>query len=253
MVQGWAIAAFWLRCCESKLSTWTGNWIQWQGSNKLSLQTPQRFFRHYEMNYAEIAQAVVALMAIPEPWVLSIDRTEWQLEIAPSTFWGGAWRGCFPSSMVSTRQTGNSIVLNAWVVQPIPRAFWGSEKLPASQLTEFVGKDWFCYLLSKPLTLFGFAARIISNDGRQSLKVGVVFADLQPGQTKILRHQRCLWGYWLYIAALLRWRFSLVVATTAPTSAITDYAKRWNWDGFRHFKLVVLFGIYSSKRPWAFE
>ena len=27
---------------------------------------------------AEIAQAVVALMAIPEPWVLSIDRTEWQ-------------------------------------------------------------------------------------------------------------------------------------------------------------------------------
>jgi len=44
------------------------------------------FFRHYEMNYAEIAQAVVALMAIPEPWVLSIDRTEWQFEIAPSTF-----------------------------------------------------------------------------------------------------------------------------------------------------------------------
>ena len=38
----------------------------------------QRFFRHYEMNYAEIAQAVVGLMAIPEPWVLSIDRTEWQ-------------------------------------------------------------------------------------------------------------------------------------------------------------------------------
>ena len=38
----------------------------------------QRFFRHYEMNYAEIAQAIVGLMAIPEPWVLSIDRTEWQ-------------------------------------------------------------------------------------------------------------------------------------------------------------------------------
>lgn len=31
-----------------------------------------------EMNYAEIAQAVVTLMAIPEPWVLSIDCTEWQ-------------------------------------------------------------------------------------------------------------------------------------------------------------------------------
>lgn len=40
----------------------------------------QRFFRHYEMDYAEIARTVVALMAIPEPWVLSIDRTEWQEE-----------------------------------------------------------------------------------------------------------------------------------------------------------------------------
>jgi hypothetical protein len=38
----------------------------------------QQFFRCYEMDCAEIAQAVVALMAIPEPWVLSLDRTEWQ-------------------------------------------------------------------------------------------------------------------------------------------------------------------------------
>jgi hypothetical protein len=38
----------------------------------------QRFFRHYELDYTQIAHAVVALMAIPEPWVLSIDRTEWQ-------------------------------------------------------------------------------------------------------------------------------------------------------------------------------
>jgi hypothetical protein len=37
----------------------------------------QRFFRHYEVDYAEIAETVVALMSIPEPWVLSIDRTEW--------------------------------------------------------------------------------------------------------------------------------------------------------------------------------
>jgi hypothetical protein len=38
----------------------------------------QRFFRHYELDYAEIAQAVINLIAIPEPWVLSLDRTEWQ-------------------------------------------------------------------------------------------------------------------------------------------------------------------------------
>jgi Transposase DDE domain len=31
----------------------------------------QRFFRQFEMDYAEIAQTIVALMAIPQPWVLS--------------------------------------------------------------------------------------------------------------------------------------------------------------------------------------
>jgi len=67
-----------------------------------------------------------------------------------------------------------------------------------------------------------------------------VFADLQPGQTRILRHQRCLWGHWLYIAALrLEDGSLLVVATTqtAPKSAITDYAKRWG--------IETLFGIFT--------
>ncbi len=89
--------------------------------------------------------------------------------------------------------------------------------MPASQADrEFVGKDWFGYLLSKPLTPFRIRIRenYKLNDGRQSLKIGVVFADLQPGQTKILRHQRCLWAYWLYIAALRLDDGSLLVVAT---------------------------------------
>ncbi len=38
----------------------------------------QRFFRDFEMDYAAIAHTVVALMEIPQPWVLSLDRTQWQ-------------------------------------------------------------------------------------------------------------------------------------------------------------------------------
>mgnify|MGYP001803503891 FL=1 len=37
----------------------------------------QRFFRAFEMDYDVIAQLVVAWMAIPEPWVLAVDRTQW--------------------------------------------------------------------------------------------------------------------------------------------------------------------------------
>ena len=37
----------------------------------------QRFFRDFDLDYAVIARVVVALMEIPQPWVLSTDRTEW--------------------------------------------------------------------------------------------------------------------------------------------------------------------------------
>jgi hypothetical protein len=75
--------------------------------------------------------------------------------------------------------------------------------------------------------------RIRSNhklsDGQSSLKVGILFQDLQVEQHKVLRHKRLLWGHWLYIAALrLEDGDLLVIATqTAPQSAICDYAQRW--------------------------
>ena len=36
----------------------------------------QRFFRKFDLDYTVIAKVVVALMNIPQPWVLSLDRTE---------------------------------------------------------------------------------------------------------------------------------------------------------------------------------
>lgn len=33
-----------------------------------------RFFRHFEVDEIEIAKAVIALMDIPHPWVLSVDQ-----------------------------------------------------------------------------------------------------------------------------------------------------------------------------------
>ncbi|EDX82559.1 hypothetical protein S7335_1263 [Synechococcus sp. PCC 7335] len=39
----------------------------------------QRFFRAFELDYAVIAQLVADWMAIPEPWVLAADRTQWEV------------------------------------------------------------------------------------------------------------------------------------------------------------------------------
>jgi hypothetical protein len=38
----------------------------------------QHFFREFELDYYDIARLVSGLMNIPQPWVLSIDRTNWQ-------------------------------------------------------------------------------------------------------------------------------------------------------------------------------
>jgi hypothetical protein len=39
----------------------------------------QRFFRKFDFDCSSFAKLIVALMNIPQPWVLSIDRTEWSL------------------------------------------------------------------------------------------------------------------------------------------------------------------------------
>ena len=105
---------------------------------------------------------------------------------------------------------------------------------------EFVGQDWFSYLDATPNT--PFRIRIRENhklfDGKHSLKVTTVFQDLQPAPPQVLRHQRRLWGHWLYIAALgLDDGNLLVVATQCkPQMAITDYANRWG--------IETLFGLF---------
>ena len=37
----------------------------------------QRFFRNFDLDYAVIAKAIIGIIGIPQPWVLSTDRTEW--------------------------------------------------------------------------------------------------------------------------------------------------------------------------------
>ena len=207
----------------------------------------QRFFRNYELDYAEIAQAVMGLMAIPEPWVLSMDRTEWQFGacVFNILMLGVVHEGvAFPVVWCLLDKRGNSnsderiALFNQFLEQ-----FGERELACLTTDREFVGKDWLSYLLQAPCTPFRIRIREnhLLTQGAKSLKVSVVFQDLQPGQHKVLRNKRRLWGHWVYIAALrLEDRSLLVVATQkAPQSAVTDYAKRWG--------IETLFGIFKTR------
>ena len=49
-----------------------------------------RFFRHFAIDSDEIARLVVNWSQIPQPWTLSVDRTNWSLGTTHynSCFWG---------------------------------------------------------------------------------------------------------------------------------------------------------------------
>lgn len=207
----------------------------------------QRFFKDFEMDYAAIAQAVVALMNIPEPWVLCVDRSEWQF--GDCTFnilmLGVVHQGiAFPLMWDLLAKRGNSNTGERMkLFQQFLQHFGERQIAYLTADREFVGQDWFWYLQANPSTPFRIRIRENHNlyDGRRTLKVKTVFADLQPGQCRVLRHPRQLWGLWLYITALRLDDGSLLVIATqsAPHTALADYANRWG--------IETLFGILKSR------
>lgn len=48
-----------------------------EAKTESSYKRLQRFFSKFDLDYASFAKVIVALMKIPQPWILSIDRTEW--------------------------------------------------------------------------------------------------------------------------------------------------------------------------------
>lgn len=207
----------------------------------------QRFFRTFELDYDEIAKTVVKLMNIPEPWVLSCDRTQWQY--GDTTFnilmLAVVHQGvAIPLVWTMLETEGNSNTLERSRLFNRYLVLFGERQIDCLTADrEFVGGEWFGYLQRQPRTPFRIRIRknTLLHDGYRDLRADICFQDLQPGQTKILSKRRRIWGYWLYIAALrLADGELLIVATSsAPESAISDYAKRWG--------IETLFGCFKTR------
>jgi hypothetical protein len=207
----------------------------------------QRFFSEFEVDYPAIAQTVARLMQIPEPWVLSIDRTEWQFGgcIFNILTLGIVHEGiAFPVVYFLLDQRGNSNTDER--IDFIQEFFSLFEQPSIAFLTadrEFIGKAWLDYLLHRPKLPFRIRIREseLLSDGSKSLRASVLFADLQPNQVKVLTKRRRLWGRWVYVAATrLEDRSLLLVITDhAPQTALLDYAKPWG--------IETLFGAFKTR------
>ena len=207
----------------------------------------QRFFKKYELDYALIAKAVVKLMEIPQPWVLSVDRTEWSFgQTRFNLLVLGIVHNevAFPVAWDALDKKGNSNSKER--MDLIDRFYAIFPDAQVSYLTgdrEFVGKEWLTYLLLEPK--IPFCLRIKESDtidnGKRRLRASIIFSNLKPGQTRILSGKKLVWGRLVYVSALrLNDGKLLILITPEPCPiAISDYGKRWG--------IETLFGIFKTR------
>jgi len=210
-------------------------------------QRLQRFFRDFDLDYAVVAKLIAALMNIPQPWILSTDRTEWSFGQTRFNILmlGVVHDGvAYPLIWTMLDKKGNSNSNERMdLLERFEQIFPDVKVAYISGDREFVGKEWLTYLLIEPAILFRLRIKKSDriSDGKKQLRASIVFAHLKPGQTQILSGRRWVWGRLVYVSALrLDDGELLIIITSDPTiSAVPDYAQRWG--------IETLFGIFKTR------
>ena len=114
----------------------------------------QRFFRNFDLDYTVVARAVITLMEIPQPWVLSTDRTEWSFgkKRFNFLFLGVVHDGvAYPVVWTALEKKGNSNSDERMdLLDRFHNLFPDAEIAYLTGDREFVGKQWLTYLLIEP-------------------------------------------------------------------------------------------------------
>jgi hypothetical protein len=212
-----------------------------------SLKRLSRFFRQFEVKDEEIAQIVVNWMKIPQPWVLSLDRTTGKV--------GKTWHNMLVLGMVQEgmaypilwemlEKKGNSDQAERMdLLNRFTRLFPKAEVSYIAGDREFVGQAWTRYLLLEPLLSFRLRIRATDQVVRDgvSQSVRVLFSALQPGEAQILTGACTVWGCRVTVAAL-RLPDGNLLAVIAPANTpeiIQDYGQRW--------AIETLFGAFKTR------
>jgi hypothetical protein len=111
----------------------------------------QRFFRRFAIESDEVARMVVNWSQIPQPWTLSVDRTNWSLGTTNYNilFLGIVHEGvAFPILWTPLEKQGNSNSDERMdLLERFERLFPKAQIHCLTGDREFVGKAWFSFLL----------------------------------------------------------------------------------------------------------
>lgn len=207
----------------------------------------QRFLRGFEISYRVIAKLLVSLLGVPRPWVLTLDRTNWQLGKTPLNILvlGIVYKGvAIPVLWTMLKKKGNSKTQERIDLMTEFVALFGADSiLYLCADREFIGKTWFAWLMKKRID---FRIRMRENTLMPNGRGEVVWAKrLFRGQAierpLVFAKPRRIWGLQLWVSGmrLSSGEYLIVVAPDYTATAIEDYAKRW--------EIETLFGCLKSR------
>ena len=195
----------------------------------------KRFFSSFVVDVFVIAKLIIQLLPIKEEdWVLVMARTTWKLGKVTINILmlGIAYKGiAFPLLWMLLPKTGNSNTEERIHLLDRFLTLFGVEKIKFfSADREFLGKEWFSFLLEK---MVHFRIRIrenmlISNAKGVFVPAKVLFRDLKVGEYKILAGKRQVCGVELFVVGLLLSTGEYLRLGTGkdPETALVDYAPR---------------------------
>ena len=197
----------------------------------------QRFFRHFAVDTDEIARVVVKWSDIPEPWTLSLDRTNWSLGTTDYNilFLGIVHEGvAFPVVWTLLDKRGNSNSEERMdLLERFQRLFPDAQIRCLTGDREFVGKVWCSFLLLPRAIPFRLrlrhSDRISSRSGKSRPRGARVFDSLKVGEHRVLSGKRWVWGCRVYVVAIRLDDGELLIVATdrQPDTALADYRLRW--------------------------
>jgi hypothetical protein len=190
----------------------------------------QRCLRFFEISYAVIAVLLVSLIGVPRPWVLTLDRSNWQLGKTPLNILvlGIVYKGvAIPVLWTILEKKGNSNTTErkAIITEFITLFGAGSIGYLCAD-REFIGQAWFKWLIANHID---FRIRIRENsqiaNGRGKLVAARrLFRGQAINQPLSVEKARILWGLELFVTGmrLSSGDYLIVVAPQYASLAMGD-------------------------------
>lgn len=207
----------------------------------------QRFLRSFELPYASVALALLRQAGVPSPFIVTLDRTEWQL--------GSVWLNVM---VVGVAYRGVALPV-LWRVLPKKGCASTEEKLEAvGRCVRLFGARSIAFLaadrefadrgLFRHLRASGISFRIrvkrnalVANGRGQVVQAWRLFRSQRTGTAWALPTLRKCWGMELHLSGLrmASGEYVIVAAPHVASDALSDYGRRW--------EIETLFGCLKSR------